>query len=148
MCFGKKSPFDSQYICSDICLRTLVNTINPQISPQWACFKFRRKSAQLFKEGTLFSGGAFHAVFNFYQIVVIYCMISIFSLCMCQPLGNLRRILSILKNYAISHFRVRSSLYFKASLSAKSLKWKWVFTHMESRNNYHHESFALRLALK
>ena len=116
------SPFDSQYICSDICLRTLVNTINPHISPQGACFKFRKKSAQLFKEGTLLSGGAFHAVFNFYQIVVIYCMISFFSLCMCQPLGNLRRILSLLKNYAISHFRVRSSLYFKASLSAKSLK--------------------------
>ena len=47
----------------------------------------------------------------------------------------------------ISHFRVRSSLYFKASLSVKSLKWKWVSTHMESRTNYHHKTFALRLAL-
>ena len=34
---------------------------------------------------------------------------------------------------SISHLQVRSSLYFKASLSVKSLKWKWVFTHMESR---------------
>ena len=48
----------------------------------------------------------------------------------------------------LGHFRVHLSLYFKARLSAKSLLWKSVFTHIEIRTNYHNKSFALRLALK
>ena len=47
-----------------------------------------------------------------------------------------------------SKFRVHVSLLFKASLSAKSFLWKLVFIHMESRTNYHHKNFALKLALK
>ena len=46
--------------------------------------------------------------------------------------------------HTISHFRVRSSLYFKASLWNENE----VFTHMESRTNYHHKTFTQRLALK
>jgi len=75
VCFGKKSPFDSQYICSDICLRTLVNSRNSSISCQGARFKFRGKSAQLFKEGTLLTEGAYHAAFAFYHIMVIQCIL-------------------------------------------------------------------------
>ena len=53
-----------------------------------------------------------------------------------------------MRNITIGHFRVRLSLHFKASLSAKSLLWKSVFIHIEIGTNYHNKSFALRLALK
>ena len=53
-----------------------------------------------------------------------------------------------MRNITIGHFRVRLSLHFKASLSAKSLLWKSVFIHIEIGTSYHNNSFALRLALK
>ena len=48
----------------------------------------------------------------------------------------------------ISHFRVHFSLYFKASLHAKSLFWISVFIHIQNRSYYHNKNFALSLALK
>ena len=53
-----------------------------------------------------------------------------------------------MRNITIGHFRVRLSLHFKASLSAKSLLWKSVFIHIVIGTNYHNKSFALRLALR
>ena len=49
---------------------------------------------------------------------------------------------------AIGHFRISLSLYFKASLRAKSLLWMTVFIHIEIRTNYHNKNFASTLALK
>ena len=49
----------------------------------------------------------------------------------------------------IGHFRVHFSLYFKASLRAKSLLWISVFIHIQIiKTYYHNKNFALSLALK
>ena len=40
------------------------------------------------------------------------------------------------------------SLYFKASLRAKTLFWLSVFIHIEIRTNYRNKNVAFRLALK
>ena len=48
----------------------------------------------------------------------------------------------------IGHFRVQFSLYFKASLRAKSLSRTSLLIHIEITANYYNNSFVLRLALK
>ena len=57
---------------------------------------------------------------------------------LCLALLNISPFLLLL--ITIGHFRVRLSLHFKASLSAKSLLWKSVFIH--------NKDFALSVALK
>ena len=48
----------------------------------------------------------------------------------------------------IGHFRVQTSLYFKASQCAKSFLGIPVFIHIEIRTYYHNKHFTPRLALK
>ena len=43
----------------------------------------------------------------------------------------------------IGHFQLHLSLYFKASLYAKSLLWISVFIHIEIRTSHHNKYFAL-----
>ena len=50
--------------------------------------------------------------------------------------------------FRIDHFRVASSLCFKARLSAKPLIWKWFFILMHLKLVFSNKCFALSLVLK
>lgn len=61
---------------------------------------------------------------------------------------GLHGLLVVLRYLSISHFQIHSSLFFKASISAKSFILKLGFISMQIETNWHQKTFALRLALK